>query len=107
MNYDVILTCAVTGGSDIIDKNPGLPSSPAEIAAAAIEAVKAGAAVAHIHVREPETGAPSRDLELYKETAKLIRESDVKYHHRHGRGPCTKRGKSGCGRSGNRHDFSG
>ena len=45
MNYDVILTCAVTGGSDIIDKNPGLPSSPAEIAAAAIEAVKAGAAV--------------------------------------------------------------
>ena len=53
MNYDVILTCAVTGGSDIKDKHPGLPSSPAEIAAAAIEAAKAGAAVAHIHVREP------------------------------------------------------
>jgi uncharacterized protein (DUF849 family) len=77
MNYDVILTCAVTGGSDIKDKHPGLPSSPAEIAAASIEAAKAGAAVAHIHVREPETGAPSRDLELYKESAKLIREGDV------------------------------
>ena len=77
MNYDVILTCAVTGGSDTKDKHPGLPSSPAEIAAAAVEAAKAGAAVAHIHVREPETGAPSRDLALYQETAKLIRQSDV------------------------------
>lgn len=77
MNDDVILTCAVTGGSDIIDKHPGLPSSPAEIAAAAVEAAKAGAAVTHIHVREPETGAPSRDMALYQETAQLIRDSGV------------------------------
>lgn len=77
MNYEVVLTCAVTGGSDTKGKHPGLPASPAEIAAASIDAAKAGAAITHIHVREPETGAPSRDLELYKETAKLIRESDV------------------------------
>jgi len=77
MNNEVILTCAVTGSSDVKDKHPGLPASPEEIAEASIEAAKAGAAIAHIHVREPETGAPSRDLELYKETAKLIRQSDV------------------------------
>jgi 3-dehydrocarnitine:acetyl-CoA trimethylamine transferase len=77
MNYEVVLTCAVTGGSDTKGKHPGLPASPAEIAAASIDAAKAGAAITHIHVREPETGAPSRELALYKETAKLIRESDV------------------------------
>jgi len=77
MNYEVVLTCAVTGGSDTKGKHPHLPASPAEIATASTEAAKAGAAVVHIHVREPETGAPSRDLELYKETAKLIRASDV------------------------------
>jgi uncharacterized protein (DUF849 family) len=77
MNGKVILTCAVTGSSDVKDKHPGLPVTPEEIAAAAIEAVKAGAAIAHIHVRDPDTGLPARDLELYKETAQLIRASDT------------------------------
>jgi uncharacterized protein (DUF849 family) len=77
MNSEVILTCAVTGGSDVKDKHPDLPITPEQIATAAIEAAKAGAAVAHIHVRDPETGLPGRNLELYKETAKLIRSSDT------------------------------
>ncbi|NLY35951.1 MAG: 3-keto-5-aminohexanoate cleavage protein [Tissierellia bacterium] len=77
MNYDVIITCAVTGSGDSKDKHPGVPVTPEEIAAAAIEAAKAGAAVAHVHVRNPETGKFSRDTELYKETAKLIRASGV------------------------------
>lgn len=77
MNTEVILTCAVTGGSDIKDKHPGLPVTPEEIAAAALEAGKAGAAIAHIHVRDPKTGLPARDLDLYRETAKLIRSGDI------------------------------
>ena len=77
MNNQVILTCAVTGSADVIDKHPGLPVTPEEIATAAIEAAKAGAAIAHIHVRDPKTGVPARDIELYKETAKLIRASDT------------------------------
>jgi len=58
-------------------KHPGVPKSPAEIAAAAVEATKAGASIIHMHVREPETGTPCRSLELYEETVKLIRSSDV------------------------------
>lgn len=77
MNYEVILTCAVTGSADVKDKHPALPVTPEEIASAAIEAAKAGAAIAHIHVREPETGAACRSLELYEETAKLIRASET------------------------------
>lgn len=77
MNYDVIITCAVTGSGDSKGKHPGVPVTPEEIAAAAVEAAKAGAAVAHVHVRNPKTGKFSRDLELYKETAKLIRDSGV------------------------------
>lgn len=77
MNNEVIITCAVTGAGDTKDKHPGVPVTPEEIAEAAIEAAKAGAAVAHIHVREPETGQFSRKPEYYKETARLIRESGV------------------------------
>lgn len=77
MNYDVIITCAVTGSGDSKDKHPGVPVTPKEIAAAAVEAAHAGAAVAHIHVRNPETGKFSRDVKLYQEAAKLIRESGV------------------------------
>ncbi|MBT4289417.1 MAG: 3-keto-5-aminohexanoate cleavage protein, partial [Deltaproteobacteria bacterium] len=77
MNPEIILTCAVTGGSDVKDKHPDLPITPKQIATAAIEAAQAGAAIAHIHVRDPQTGLPDRDLELYKETAKLIRASDT------------------------------
>lgn len=77
MNYDVIITCAVTGSGDSKDKHPGVPVTPEEIAAAAVEAAHAGAAVAHIHVRNPETGKFSRDVKLYQEAAKLIHESGV------------------------------
>jgi len=77
MNPEVILTCAVTGSGDVKDKHPDLPITPEQIATAAIEAAQAGAAIAHIHVRDPNTGLPGRDLELYQETAKLIRASDT------------------------------
>jgi uncharacterized protein (DUF849 family) len=77
MNYEVILTCAVTGSSDAISKHPDLPVTPEEIARASIEAARAGAAVAHIHVRDPQTGGACRDLDLYVETARLIRSSGV------------------------------
>ena len=58
MNRNPIITCAVTGSGDTAGKHPDLPKSPEEIARAAIEAAKAGAAIAHIHVREPGTGKP-------------------------------------------------
>jgi len=77
MNKKVILTCAVTGSADVADKHPELPKTPEQIAKAAIDAAEAGAAIAHIHVRDPHTGAASRALELYKETVKLIRASSV------------------------------
>ncbi|MDJ0710207.1 MAG: 3-keto-5-aminohexanoate cleavage protein [Woeseiaceae bacterium] len=77
MNRNPIITCAVTGSGDTAGKHPDLPKSPAEIAAASIEAAKAGAAIAHIHVREPGTGKPSRDIELYREVVGRIRDSDT------------------------------
>ena len=77
MNRDVIVSCAVTGSGDTAHKHPGLPKTPGEIANAAIEAAKAGAAVAHIHVREPDTGAPSRRVELFSEVVDRIRDSDT------------------------------
>jgi len=77
MNYEVILTCAVTGSGDAKAKHPGLPVTPEEIAAAAVEAAQAGAAIAHIHVRDLATGEACRDLELYKEASRLIRDSEV------------------------------
>ena len=57
MNYDVVLTCAVTGAGDTTGKSPHVPVKPKEVADAAIEAAKAGASIAHIHARDPETGA--------------------------------------------------
>jgi uncharacterized protein (DUF849 family) len=77
LNRNPIITCAVTGSGDTARKHPDLPKSPAEIATAAIEAAKAGAAIAHIHVREPETGKPSRNLELYREVVERIRDSET------------------------------
>ena len=66
MNNKVFVSCAVTGSGDTASKHPDLPKTPKQIATAAIEAAKAGAAIAHIHVREND-GKPSRRLELYKE----------------------------------------
>ncbi len=77
MNFEVVLTCAVTGAGDTTGKNPHVPVTPREIADAAIEAAQAGATVAHVHVRDPETGKGSRDVGLFKETVDLIRASDT------------------------------
>ncbi|WP_020659760.1 3-keto-5-aminohexanoate cleavage protein [Amycolatopsis benzoatilytica] len=77
MNHEVIVTCALTGAGDTTRRSPHVPVSPAQIAESAIEAANAGAAVVHIHVREPETGAPSREVALYREAVRLIRESGV------------------------------
>lgn len=77
MNRNPIITCAVTGSGDTAAKHPDLPKSPDEIATAAIEAAKAGAAIAHIHVREPGTGKPVRDVALYREVVDRIRASDT------------------------------
>jgi len=77
INRDVFITCAVTGSGGTQDKSPHVPRSPAEIAESAIEAAKAGAAVVHCHVRDPETGAPARDPALYRELTDRIRASDT------------------------------
>ena len=77
MNRDVFITCAVTGSGGTQDRSPHVPRSPAEIAASAIDAAKAGAAVVHCHVRDPETGAPSRRRELYREVTERIRAAEV------------------------------
>ncbi len=74
MNNKVFISCAVTGSGDTAKKHPDLPKTPEQIAKASIEAAKAGAAIAHIHVRE-EDGTPSRKLELYKEVVDRIRSS--------------------------------
>ncbi len=72
-----ILSCAVTGNITTRQQHPALPVTPREIAEACIDAAKAGAAIAHIHVRDPETGAPSMALPLYREVVERIRESGV------------------------------
>lgn len=77
MNRDVIISCAVTGAGDTASKHPGLPVTPKQIADAAIEAAKAGAAITHCHVRDPDTGRGSRDPALYREVVERIRESDT------------------------------
>ena len=77
MNFDVFVTCAVTGSGETADKHPNLPITPAQIADAAIEAAKAGAAIAHIHVRDPATGLGSRDPALYREVVERVRASDT------------------------------
>ncbi len=76
MNNNVFISCAVTGSGDTASKHPDLPKTPEQIAKSAIEAAKAGAAIAHIHVRE-EDGTPSRRLELYKEVVDRIRSSET------------------------------
>ncbi len=75
MNHEVIVTCAVTGAGDTVGKHPAIPVTPKQIAEAAIEAAKAGATVAHCHVRDPKTGRGSRDPQLYREVVDRIRSS--------------------------------
>ena len=77
MNNEVIVTCAVTGAGDTLGKHPEVPVTPEQISNAAIAAAKAGASVAHIHVRDPETGLGSRDTNLFKEVVERIRDSET------------------------------
>lgn len=77
MNNEVIITCCLTGSGDSALKSDKVPVTPEEIAASAVKAAQAGATVAHVHVRNPQTKRWSRDVELYKETARLIRECGV------------------------------
>lgn len=77
MSREVFITCAVTGSGATQDRSPHVPRSPAQIAASAIEAARAGAAIVHCHVRDPETGAPARDVALYREVTERIRDADV------------------------------
>jgi|TARA_B110000908_G_scaffold151707_1_gene186682 uncharacterized protein (DUF849 family) len=77
MNKEVFITCAVTGSGGTQDRSPHVPRSPKQIADSAIAAGKAGAAVVHCHVRDPETGAPSRDLRYYREVTDRIRDADI------------------------------
>ncbi len=77
INKDVFVTCAVTGSGSTQDRSPHVPRSPREIADSAISAAEAGAAVVHCHVRDPDTGEPSRATELYRELTEYIRSSSV------------------------------
>jgi uncharacterized protein (DUF849 family) len=76
MARPVIITCAVTGGGDTTSTSPHVPVTPEAIANEAIAAAAAGAAIVHIHVRDPETGKPSRDIALYREVVQRIRRAD-------------------------------
>jgi len=75
MQRKVMISCAVTGSADSVGKNPAVPVTPGQIAASAIDAAKAGAAIVHIHVRDPKTALPSMDGALYAETVDRIRQS--------------------------------
>jgi uncharacterized protein (DUF849 family) len=77
MNREVFITCAVTGSGDTVSKSSHVPVTPKQIAEAAVEAARAGAAVVHCHVRDPETGAPARRLDLYREVTDRIRSADI------------------------------
>ena len=73
----VFITCAITGSGDTTSKSDLVPITPKQIAESAIDAAAAGAAIVHIHVRDPETGAPARDVELYAEVVERIRASST------------------------------
>ena len=118
MNREVFITCAVTGSGGTQDRSPHVPRSPKDIAASAIDAAKAGAAIVHCHVRDPETGKPSRDGKLYREVTERIRDSgtDVVLNLTagmggdlaHGRGPLRNRlADPDAGRLGGRHGGHG
>jgi uncharacterized protein (DUF849 family) len=77
MNWDVFITCAITGSGDTAGKSPHVPVTPEQIATSAIDAAKAGAAIVHIHVRDPDKGVGARATELYAEVVERIRDSGV------------------------------
>src|SRR6516162_8821858 len=75
MQRKVMISCAVTGSADTPGRNPAVPVTPAQIAQSAVDAAKAGAAIVHIHVRDPKTARPSMELALYCEVVDRIRGS--------------------------------
>ncbi|MEZ5924981.1 MAG: 3-keto-5-aminohexanoate cleavage protein [Hyphomicrobiaceae bacterium] len=77
MTTKTIVCCAITGGADTVGKSPYVPVTPEEIADSAIGAARAGAAIVHLHVRDPKTGQASMSLDLYRETVDRIRASGV------------------------------
>jgi uncharacterized protein (DUF849 family) len=77
VNTEAFITCGLTGSGDAAGKSPHLPIEPEQIAASALEAARAGAAVVHIHVRDPSTGGPSREVGLYRRAVEVIRAADV------------------------------
>ncbi len=77
VNFNAFITCAVTGAGNTVGRHPAIPVTPEQIAKAAIDAAKAGAAIAHIHVRDIETGLGSRDPRLFAEVVERIRDSDT------------------------------
>ena len=74
---EAYITCALTGAGDTTGRSDKVPVTPAQIAEAGIEAARAGAAILHVHVRDPETGQPARDPALYREVVERVRDSDV------------------------------
>src|ERR1700754_3473024 len=77
MNWEAFITCAVTGAGDTTGRSERVPIAPAAIADAAVDAARAGAAIAHIHVRDPVTGRGARDPALYREVVERVRGSGV------------------------------
>ncbi|QNS02803.1 BKACE family enzyme [Streptomyces xanthii] len=75
LHESTIITCALTGAGDTVRRSPHVPVTPEQIARNAVEAAEAGAAVVHIHVRDPETGDPSRDPKLYREVVERVKET--------------------------------
>ena len=77
MNHDVMITCAVTGGGDTTKKSPHVPVTPEQIASACVAAARAGAAIAHVHVRDPATGQGTRNVGYYREVMARVADSGV------------------------------
>ncbi|MFV0458260.1 MAG: 3-keto-5-aminohexanoate cleavage protein [Actinomycetales bacterium] len=77
VNRNVVITCALTGAGDTVGKSEHVPVTPQQIAEAGIEAAKAGAAIVHVHVRDPQTGQGSREVAYYREVVERIRDSGV------------------------------
>jgi len=77
VNRKVVITCALTGAGDTVGRSEYVPVTPDQIAESGIEAARAGAAIVHVHVRDPGTGAGSRDVALYREVVQRLRASDV------------------------------
>ena len=77
MIHEVFITCAITGAGDTTGRSEHVPVTPEQIAASAVDAARAGAAVVHIHVRDPETGRGARGPELFRSVVERVREADV------------------------------